>query len=87
MQTAILSGNINHLCYVDYPRIPMLHVGGVWDQEDIMGPQIIYAKMEKSDTNSRNYVIILINQPPPAMLLMINTSSILKNLCRTDPGR
>jgi uncharacterized protein len=27
------------LRYVDYPRIPMLHVGGVWDQEDIMGPQ------------------------------------------------
>ncbi|MEP7318657.1 MAG: CocE/NonD family hydrolase, partial [Panacibacter sp.] len=30
------------LRYVDYPRIPMLHVGGVWDQEDMMGPQIMY---------------------------------------------
>lgn len=46
------------LRYVDYPRIPMLHVGGVWDQEDMMGPQIMYAKMEKRDTNNRNYICL-----------------------------
>lgn len=46
------------LRYVDYPRIPMLHVGGVWDQEDMMGPQIMYAKMEKLDSNNRNYICL-----------------------------
>lgn len=46
------------LRYVDYPRIPMLHVGGVWDQEDIMGPQVMYAKMEMLDSNSRNYICL-----------------------------
>lgn len=46
------------LRYVDYPRIPMLHVGGVWDQEDMMGPQIMYTKMEKLDSNNRNYICL-----------------------------
>jgi putative CocE/NonD family hydrolase len=46
------------LRYVDYPRIPMLHVGGVWDQEDIMGPQIMYNRMEKRDSNNRNYICL-----------------------------
>ena len=46
------------LRYVDYPRIPMLHVGGVWDQEDMMGPQIMYAKMEKLDSNNRNFICL-----------------------------
>lgn len=46
------------LRYVDYPRIPMLHVGGVWDQEDMMGPQLMYAKMEKLDSFNRNYICL-----------------------------
>jgi len=46
------------LRYVDYPRIPMLHVGGVWDQEDMMGPQLMYAKMEKLDSNNRNFICL-----------------------------
>ncbi len=46
------------LRYVDYPRIPMLHVGGQWDQEDMMGPQIMYAKMEKLDSNNRNFICL-----------------------------
>ena len=46
------------LRYVDYPRIPMLHVGGVWDQEDIMGPQLMYAKMEQRDSSNRNYICL-----------------------------
>ncbi len=46
------------LRYVDYPRIPMLHVGGVWDQEDMMGPQIMYAKMEKRDSSNRNFICL-----------------------------
>lgn len=44
--------------YVGYPRIPMLHVGGVWDQEDINGPQEIYKMQEKLDTNNRNYICL-----------------------------
>lgn len=46
------------LRYIDYPRIPMLHVGGIWDQEDMMGPQLMYARMEKRDTNNRNYICL-----------------------------
>ena len=46
------------LRYMDYPRVPMLHVGGVWDQEDINGPQLIYAAMEKRDTNNRNFICL-----------------------------
>jgi len=46
------------LRYVDYPRIPMLHVGGVWDQEDMMGPQLMYANMEKLDSFNRNYICL-----------------------------
>jgi len=44
--------------YVGYPRIPMLHVGGVWDQEDINGPQEIYKLQEKLDSNNRNYICL-----------------------------
>jgi putative CocE/NonD family hydrolase len=46
------------LTYVGYPRIPMLHVGGVWDQEDMNGPQLMYNAMEKLDTNNRNYICL-----------------------------
>ena len=46
------------LRYADYPRIPMLHVGGVWDQEDMQGPQLMYEKMEKRDTNNRNFICL-----------------------------
>ena len=46
------------LRYVDYPRIPMLNVGGVWDQEDMMGPQIVYSKMERLDSNNRNFICL-----------------------------
>lgn len=44
--------------YVGYPRIPMLHVGGMWDQEDINGPQEIYTMQEKLDSNNRNYICL-----------------------------
>lgn len=44
--------------YVGYPRIPMLHVGGVWDQEDINGPQEVYNLQEKLDSNNRNYICL-----------------------------
>jgi len=46
------------LRYIDYPRIPMLHVGGIWDPEDLNCPQAMYSHMEKRDTNNRNYICL-----------------------------
>ncbi|MGN6494884.1 MAG: CocE/NonD family hydrolase [Agriterribacter sp.] len=46
------------LRYMDYPRIPMLHVGGIWDPEDLNGPQLMYSSMEKRDSSTRNYICI-----------------------------
>jgi putative CocE/NonD family hydrolase len=46
------------LNYVHYPQVPMLHVGGYFDQEDINGPQLMYGHMEKKDTFNRNYILL-----------------------------
>ena len=46
------------LNYVLYPQIPMLHVGGYFDQEDINGPQLMYSHMEARDTFNRNYIVL-----------------------------
>jgi putative CocE/NonD family hydrolase len=46
------------LSYVQYPQIPMLHVGGYFDQEDINGPQLMYEHMEKKDSFNRNYIVL-----------------------------
>lgn len=46
------------LSYVRYPQIPMMHVGGYFDQEDINGPQLMYGHMEKKDSFNRNYIIL-----------------------------
>jgi uncharacterized protein len=46
------------LSYVTYPQIPMLHVGGYFDQEDINGPQLMYSHMELKDTFNRNYIVL-----------------------------
>lgn len=46
------------LGYVRQPEIPQLHVGGYFDQEDINGPQLMYAHMEKKDSFHRNYIIL-----------------------------
>ncbi len=46
------------LNYVDHPQIPMLHVGGYYDQEDINGPQLMYEHMEKKDSFNRNYICL-----------------------------
>ena len=46
------------LNYVHYPQIPMLHVGGYYDQEDINGPQLMYKHMEKKDSSNRNYLVL-----------------------------
>ena len=46
------------LSYISHPQIPQLHVGGYYDQEDINGPQLMYAHMEKKDTFNRNYIVL-----------------------------
>ena len=46
------------LSYVKYPQIPQLHVGGYFDQEDLNGPQLMYAAMEKRDSFNRNYIVL-----------------------------
>ena len=46
------------LNYIQYPQIPQLHVGGYYDQEDINGPQLMYAHMEKKDSSNRNYIVL-----------------------------
>lgn len=46
------------LSYIDTPRIPILHVGGYWDQEDINGPQLMYSHMEKYDIHHNNFICL-----------------------------
>jgi uncharacterized protein len=50
--------NNSPLNYIQYPQIPILHVGGYYDQEDINGPQIMFAHMEKKDSFSRNHIVL-----------------------------
>ena len=44
--------------YSDTPLVPILHVGGYWDQENMNGPQMLYSKMEKYDRHNYNYLIL-----------------------------
>jgi len=44
--------------YADTPLVPILHVGGYWDQENMNGPQALYAKMEKYDTRNYNFLVL-----------------------------
>jgi len=46
------------LSYVSGPEIPILHVGGYYDQEDINGPQLMYSSMEKKDAGKRNFLVL-----------------------------
>ena len=46
------------LSYMSFPQVPLLHVGGYFDQEDIMGPQLMYAHLEKKDSNNRNAIVL-----------------------------
>jgi uncharacterized protein len=50
--------NDSPLSYVTWPQIPILHVGGYFDQEDINGPQLMYGQMEKRDTSNRNFIVL-----------------------------
>ncbi len=40
------------------PEVPTLWVGGTWDAEDILGPQLTYAALEKNDSNRWNYLVL-----------------------------
>lgn len=40
------------------PQLPILHVGGYYDQEDLNGPQIMYAHLEKKDSFNRNFIVL-----------------------------
>ncbi len=44
--------------YSDTPHVPILHVGGYWDQENMNGPEALYAKMEKYDKRNYNYLVL-----------------------------
>jgi uncharacterized protein len=46
------------LTYLKAPQIPILHVGGYFDQEDMNGPQIIYQQLEKRDSLNRNFIVL-----------------------------
>ncbi len=40
------------------PTVPVLNVGGYWDQEDVLGPQEAYRTLEKSDTKRWNHIVL-----------------------------
>jgi len=46
------------LSQIKYPQIPVMHVGGYYDQEDLNGPQIMYMHLEKADSSGRNYIVL-----------------------------
>src|SRR5262249_621597 len=38
--------------------VPALTVGGFWDQEDLFGPQAVYAALERHDTQGMNRIVL-----------------------------
>lgn len=50
--------NQSSLTSIHTPQIPILHVGGYYDQEDLNGPQIMYSQLEKKDSFNRNYIVL-----------------------------
>lgn len=46
------------LSQIQYPQIPVLHVGGYYDQEDLNGPQIMYRHLEERDSANRNFLVL-----------------------------
>jgi hypothetical protein len=40
------------------PEVPILFVGGWWDQEDILGSQLAYRTVEKADTRNWNRIVL-----------------------------
>lgn len=50
--------NSSTLTYIQKPQIPVMHVGGYFDQEDMNGPQIMYQHLEKKDSFNRNFIVL-----------------------------
>lgn len=48
----------SRLTSIQTPQIPILHVGGYYDQEDLNGPQIMYHQLEKKDNSNLNYILL-----------------------------
>lgn len=46
------------LSYVKKTQIPQLHVGGFFDQEDLNGPQLMYANLKKNDPEHFNHLVL-----------------------------
>jgi len=46
------------LSQIQYPQIPVMLVGGYYDQEDLNGPQIMYSHLEKKDSFNRNFIVL-----------------------------
>lgn len=46
------------LTYIHKPQIPIMHVGGYFDQEDMNGPQIMYQHLEKRDSLNQNFIVL-----------------------------
>jgi putative CocE/NonD family hydrolase len=44
--------------YLSEPKVPILHVGGWWDEEDMVGPQTIYAALDRKDTRHLNHLVV-----------------------------
>jgi len=44
--------------YLKEPTVPTLNVAGWFDQEDFYGPMQAYTKLEKSDKNKMNYIVV-----------------------------
>jgi uncharacterized protein len=40
------------------PQLPIMHVGGYYDQEDLNGPQVMYSQLEKKDSFNRNFIVL-----------------------------
>jgi hypothetical protein len=46
------------LTQINSAPIPVMHVGGYFDQEDLNGPQIMYTHLEKGDSLDYNYLLL-----------------------------
>ena len=44
--------------YLKHTTVPTLTVGGVWDQEDLYGPQATYKSRETTDSEHKNFIVL-----------------------------
>ncbi|MEO8584334.1 MAG: CocE/NonD family hydrolase, partial [Flavitalea sp.] len=49
---------LSTLTYIHTPEIPIMEVGGYFDQEDMNGPQLMYEQLEKKDSFNRNFIVL-----------------------------